>query len=565
MAELVDAGKVRYLGLSEAAPATIRRAHAVHPITALQTEYSLWTRDPEDEVLPTVPRARHRLRRLQPARPRLPDRARSSRSTTSPRTTSAATPRASRARTSSGTSRSSRRSRRSPPRRARRPASSRSPGCWRRATTSCRSPAPSASRTSRRTSRRSTIELTADDLRRLDEVVPERRRRRRALPRHDPRERYRSTAARRGTCDPAESFQRTERRTRQRESLTKIVRRPTPSGARSSTPEQYRVLREKGTERAVHRRVRPRLRAGHLPLRRLRRRALPLGREVRLRLRLARVLRAGGRRGDRRGDRHELRHGAHRGHVRRLRRPPRPRVPRRAAPDRAALLHQLGRARSSRRSKWRRRQRSAPAASGASRRRSAGSTASPRRAVGYAGGGVENPTYEQVCSDRTGHAEVVEVTYDPETVPYEQLLAVFWAEHDPTQLNRQGPDIGDQYRSVIFVHDAEQRAAAEASRDRVQAAALAAGRDADRGRADLLAGRGLPPAVPREARPRELPRLARELTERTAGRAGTSPARRIRSRRSARRASGREAGVSAVDVFDSTCTRLRFRDRRRAS
>ena len=88
--------------------------------------------------------------------------------------------------------------------------------------------------------------------------------------------------------------------------------------------------------------------------------------------------------------------------------------------------------------------------------------------VGYAGGGVENPTYKQVCSDRTGHAEVVEVTYDDELVPYERLLAVFWAEHDPTQVNRQGPDVGSQYRSVIFVHDPEQRAAAEASRARVQ-------------------------------------------------------------------------------------------------
>ena len=88
--------------------------------------------------------------------------------------------------------------------------------------------------------------------------------------------------------------------------------------------------------------------------------------------------------------------------------------------------------------------------------------------VGYAGGGVENPTYKQVCSDRTGHAEVVEVTYDPEKVPYEQLLAVFWGEHDPTQLNRQGPDVGSQYRSVVFVHDEEQRRAAEATRERIQ-------------------------------------------------------------------------------------------------
>jgi peptide-methionine (S)-S-oxide reductase len=88
--------------------------------------------------------------------------------------------------------------------------------------------------------------------------------------------------------------------------------------------------------------------------------------------------------------------------------------------------------------------------------------------VGYAGGRVEKHSYKQVCRDNTGHAEVVEVTYDDERIPYEQLLAVFWAEHDPTQLNRQGPDVGSQYRSAIFVHDAEQRAAAEASRDRVQ-------------------------------------------------------------------------------------------------
>jgi peptide-methionine (S)-S-oxide reductase len=88
--------------------------------------------------------------------------------------------------------------------------------------------------------------------------------------------------------------------------------------------------------------------------------------------------------------------------------------------------------------------------------------------VGYAGGKVENPTYKEVCRDNTGHAEVVEVTYDPEKVPYEQLLAVFWAEHDPTQVNRQGPDVGSQYRSAIFTYDEAQRAAAEASRAQVQ-------------------------------------------------------------------------------------------------
>ena len=90
-------------------------------------------------------------------------------------------------------------------------------------------------------------------------------------------------------------------------------------------------------------------------------------------------------------------------------------------------------------------------------------------AVGYAGGPTENPTYQDVCSHTTGHAEVVEVTYDSERVAYEQLLAVFWGKHDPTQLNRQGWDIGDQYRSVIFFHDEEQRAAAERSKAELDA------------------------------------------------------------------------------------------------
>jgi peptide-methionine (S)-S-oxide reductase len=89
--------------------------------------------------------------------------------------------------------------------------------------------------------------------------------------------------------------------------------------------------------------------------------------------------------------------------------------------------------------------------------------------VGYAGGHKESPSYQDVCYTDTGHAEVVEVTYDEDVIPYEALLAIFWAEHDPTQLNRQGPDVGEQYRSAIFVHDEAQRAAAEASRERVQA------------------------------------------------------------------------------------------------
>jgi peptide-methionine (S)-S-oxide reductase len=87
---------------------------------------------------------------------------------------------------------------------------------------------------------------------------------------------------------------------------------------------------------------------------------------------------------------------------------------------------------------------------------------------GFSGGFVENPTYRDVCSDTTGHAEVVQVTFDPDVVSYEQLLEVFWAMHDPTQVNRQGPDHGSQYRSIVLTHSDEQRAAAEASRDRVQ-------------------------------------------------------------------------------------------------
>ena len=84
--------------------------------------------------------------------------------------------------------------------------------------------------------------------------------------------------------------------------------------------------------------------------------------------------------------------------------------------------------------------------------------------VGYAGGKTENPTYEDVCAHGTGHAEVVQVEFDPATVSYSQLLDVFWSNHNPTTLNRQGADVGDQYRSVIFYHTSEQQAAAEESK-----------------------------------------------------------------------------------------------------
>lgn len=90
-------------------------------------------------------------------------------------------------------------------------------------------------------------------------------------------------------------------------------------------------------------------------------------------------------------------------------------------------------------------------------------------AVGYLGGSLKNPTYKDVCTDTTGHAEVVQVEYDPAKVSFDDLLNVFWTNHDPTTLNRQGPDVGAQYRSAIFFHTPEQEAAARASKDSLQA------------------------------------------------------------------------------------------------
>ena len=90
-------------------------------------------------------------------------------------------------------------------------------------------------------------------------------------------------------------------------------------------------------------------------------------------------------------------------------------------------------------------------------------------AVGYSGGHTKDPTYKEVCADTTGHAEVVQLDFDPAVVRYEKLLEVFFGCHDPTQINRQGPDVGSQYRSAIFYHTAEQQAAALAAKENLEA------------------------------------------------------------------------------------------------
>ena len=121
-------------------------------------------------------------------------------------------------------------------------------------------------------------------------------------------------------------------------------------------------------------------------------------------------------------------------------------------------------------------------------------------AVGYAGGYTPNPSYEEVCSGRTGHTEAVLVVFDPAQTSYENLLKIFWEAHDPTQGMRQGNDVGTQYRSAIYTFSDEQQAAAEASRDAYNKSLADAGlrvdHDRDRPGRALLLRRGLPPAVP---------------------------------------------------------------------
>ena len=134
--------------------------------------------------------------------------------------------------------------------------------------------------------------------------------------------------------------------------------------------------------------------------------------------------------------------------------------------------------------------------------------------VGYTGGTTAQPSYEQVCSHTTGHAEAVRLEYDPDTISYEELLAAFFGMHDPTQLNRQGPDVGDQYRSAVFFHTPEQEKSAEGRRGTAhrERRLQAPDRDAGRGGARVVARRGLPPEVLREARQLQ---LRRELMPRS--------------------------------------------------
>jgi len=131
-----------------------------------------------------------------------------------------------------------------------------------------------------------------------------------------------------------------------------------------------------------------------------------------------------------------------------------------------------------------------------------------RHHVGFMGGTMKNPTYEDVCTDKTGHAETVLVVYDPEKVKYDQLLNIFWTNHDPTTPDRQGPDVGTQYRSVVFYYTPEQKAAAEASKESLQIPTASASPSSPRSCPPPISGapRNIT-ALPRQERAAELPVL----------------------------------------------------------
>ncbi len=126
--------------------------------------------------------------------------------------------------------------------------------------------------------------------------------------------------------------------------------------------------------------------------------------------------------------------------------------------------------------------------------------------VGYTGGHTKDPTYKQVCTDTTGHAEAIRITYDPAVISYDDLLKVFWENHNPTTSNRQGPDVGSQYRSAIFYTTPEQQKAAHASKEKLDKSRKYTQSDSNRDHSGrrILPGRGIPPAVLSEKGRRQL-------------------------------------------------------------